>query len=430
MRTLGVGLMMAILPLLAGCISAPVTPGLTEALDATRQDLTPPPDAPIPAIIKGLLPVAKADVPTGAGIAVYGHYGYVPAREAGFYVVDLMDPEKPVVVSNMSATKEFYVRFLNVLDLDGRIIVVGAGQSTGMHFLDVTDPAAPQLLSTLMMEDNQQVHNVVTVPGTTLVYNTPSSGVNGVNHIVDAKDPEDPKIVGKFGDHGCHLTDVRVDLQRAYCAGVQETQIWDIKDPLHPELIVRIDNPIIANNDVRFPALPGGSPVSYPFRLYGLHHQALPSADGKLLMISDEWSGGGTPGACFANVENPATGSASTPFGAVWFFDVSEEKSPKFLTWFTPPAVTKTTEPTTNPPKPPLPVNCTAHIGTLVPDHPDLVLWAWYNSGVVLVDIKDPMKPTMVTRWNEGTNTWDVEVYHGWIITGDIARGLDVLKFV
>jgi hypothetical protein len=416
------------------------------------QDTSLPPSIAIPDPIRGIEHVRQAVDPTGkqagtsGGMDVYGHYAYVPGQKLGFWVVDVQDPGNARIVGSLGPNLDtnnsaILVRFVTVVDLDGRIIAVGAGQGSGMHFIDVTIPETPILLTTLNMPDVQPVHNVIKIPGTSLVYNTPSTGKGGINHIVDLADPEDPVVVGSFGDHGCHLTDIRVDLNRAYCAGVQETQIWDITDPRAPVLVSRIDSPLIALNDQRLPALPVLPPqvpplpppapsYGYPVRLYGLHHQAYPSEDGKILLVTDEHAGGGEPGGCFVSQRDPVTGATvSTPIGAVWFFDISNEKAPALLSWFSPPSVAPKYNTDTSPPTvTPFP-NCTAHIGTLVPGRAQTLI-GWYHSGLTLVDFSNPTEPYMVTRWNDGTNTWNTKIHEGWILTGDIARGLDVLKFV
>lgn len=381
-------------------------------------DRTPPPEVAIPNPIRTLKHVARAlddggnPVPTSGGMDVYGHFAYMPGQRTGFFVVNISNPEKPVIVGKLgqnldTGNASILIRFVTIVDLGDRLIAVGAGQGSGMHFIDVSDPLHLRLLTTLQMPLRQPVHNVIKLPGTTLVYNTPSTGMGGTNHIVDLADPETPQIVGAFGDHGCHLTDVRMDLRRAYCAGVQESQIWDITDPVRPVLIARVDHPLIGNG--------------------GLHHQALPNWNGKILMITDEWRGGGSPGSCSVSQNTPA-GTVSPPLGSLWFFDTSDEKAPQMLSWFTPPyAGARTNTVATPPAAEPLP-NCTGHIGVLVPGREQIVV-AWYMSGVVLVDFKDPSKPYMVHRWNEGTNTWNVKVHQGWMFTGDIARGMDVLRF-
>ena len=81
---------------------------------------------------------------------------------------------------------------------------------------------------------------------------------------------------------------------RAYCADSETTQIWDVSDPIHPALVSTIFNPLI------------NSVVS-----------AVPSADGKTLVIADEMDD-------IALCEP----GGRLPVGALWFYDISNEKQP------------------------------------------------------------------------------------------------------
>ena len=38
--------------------------------------------------------------------------------------------------------------------------------------------------------------------------------------------------------------------------------------------------------------------------------------------------------------------------------------------------------------------------------------------------------PTTVAQFADGSNTWETWYYDGYLFTGDLARGMDVLKFV
>ena len=47
----------------------------------------------------------------------------------------------------------------------------------------------------------------------------------------------------------------------------------------------------------------------------------------------------------------------------------------------------------------------------------------------VLIDFTDPTDPWMIDQWNEHTDTWEAWYYNGYVFTGDLRRGLDVLTF-
>ena len=121
----------------------------------------------------------------------------------------------------------------------------------------------------------------------------------GVTSIVDISDVARPKVAATFKPSaaGCHdlqfLTAGTRDL--AFCAagGAGEVQTWDVSNPLAPAIIGRIVNPAI-----QFP------------------HNAVPSPDGKLLVINDQ---------AFAAHEGTTGTSAE---GSLWTYDISDPTNP------------------------------------------------------------------------------------------------------
>jgi hypothetical protein len=64
-----------------------------------------------------------------------------------------------------------------------------------------------------------------------------------------------------------------------------------------------------------------------------------------------------------------------------------------------------------------------------VPDpERDILAMAFYRAGVVLVDFTDVTNPTLLDQFDDGTDTWEVQYYNGYLFTGDLARGMDVLR--
>ncbi len=359
---------------------------------------------------------------TGAGIWTEGDYAYVSGLGTGFWVVDLTDPEFPEVVGNISGDRVFS-RDADLLRTDGMLVVVLATQSGGMTFVDVTDPTTPEILSILDIDPN---HNVAVVPDSTIVYNSPSTGEGRSNEIVDASDPRNATIVGEFGNYGCHDTTFYVDddKQRAYCAGVDVTEIWDISDPLSPELLTTVSNPCMDDDAEQVPRSNCG----------GLHHTAFVNHDASVLIIGDEFQGGAGPG-CGYHAVSPTDHSASTPIGALWFYDITDENAPSLQGWLAPSVpvnehlanMASTAE--NNPTAAPFSASCTSHFGDLIPGH-EMAVMGWYQAGVLLIDFSDPANPRIVDSWNQETGTWDAQVHNGYVFTGDMNRGLDVFRFL
>jgi hypothetical protein len=430
---------------LAGCTGPSATSPTSQAPVGFPLDPSFP--SPQPAEVRHLTFVAQlkdadgAAWPTGSGNYVLGDYVFGSALGHGFFIADVHDPAHPAIVYNTTAdSPTAYARKAEVLaHPDGRRTLVLATQTKGMHFWDVSDPRHPEFKAVLDLGTGVANHNVAVVPGTDYVFNAPSSGgggqvpgtSNGVakNDLIDLHDPANPVSLGKFGGYGCHGITFHGRFGepkfRAYCAGKDATEIWDLDhlDPKTKEFGIKVagtvgktDNPILGTR--------------------GLHHLAASNADGTLLLIGDEFSGGGQPGSCFAH--DPFTG-ASTPLGALWFYDVKDEAKPVLKGYLSPPTMTPQTPPSSAGPIP-LPTSpvdpfgdtagagCTAHFGTLVPGEQKMVI-AWYNAGVLLVDFTDPAKPAILDQYRApGIDTWNARVWNGYVFTGDIGRGMDVLK--
>lgn len=387
--------------------------------------------------------------PVGSGNKVVGDYVFGSAQNEGFFIADVSDPTHPKLVYDSPDDSEtpFARKADVILHPDGRRTLVLATQANGMHFWDVTDVHHPRFASVLEFEAN---HNIAVVPGTELVFNNPSKGQGASNALIDAHDPYNPRILGDYGAYGCHGTTFSGTFGqgtlRAYCAAIQRTEIWDLtnldvtKRDFNIQLLGTVsdlDSPIVGSPVANppIPSNPAGI-TSSPAR--NLHHFATASNDGTILIVGDEHRGGGNPGACYAY--DPATGK-STPLGALWFYDIRDPTDPVLLSWISPPLVPPQA-PTvpSDPHQDPSAVgqlanaaytavpNCTAHFGTVLPGEDKIVI-AWYSAGVLLIDFSDPSEPRILDQYQaDGINTWNARAWNGYVFTGDLGRGMDVLR--
>ena len=425
---------------LSGCIASEDGPNKDDVPDPVDPRLVPTFPNPQPPVVTALESVKQvAEGLEGrlgaAGIWAQGDYVYGSALGGGFYIADISDPTAPVVI--FDGNESFGTAFARDADVvnhpDARITLVLATQSYGLSLVDVTDPAMPELLVTL--EEIVRNHNIAVVPGTTLVFNSPSGGEGQGNELLDLTDPAEPIILGTYGTHGCHditfLGSLGDDRFRAYCAGIQRTEIWDLTglDTNATDFGIKLLG-TVAVTEGNSPVV--GSPVFAAHPVRTLHHLAMPNADGSILIVGDEHNGGGTPGACIYN-----DGTYSTPFGALWFYDVSDEMNPELLSWISPPTVSPRAPSVPSDPTNAGPgmiwgtePNCTAHFGTLIPGEEKLTM-GWYSAGVLLIDFSDPEAPRILDQFQpQGVNTWDARVHNGYVFTGDMGRGLDVLQLV
>ena len=220
-------------------------------------------------------------------------------------------------------------------------------------------------------------------------------------------DPETGNMNGlwKGGNHGdgtqttsatrgCHDITVysAVGLAAGACSG--NGILLDISDVVHPK---RLDAVSDSN--------------------YAFWHSANFTNDGKAVLFSDEWGGGGQP-RCRA--------TDPMQWGADAIFTISPDKKMKLQSYYKMPAAQTDKE------------NCVAHNGSEIPvPGRALHVQSWYQGGISIVDWTDPAKPVEIGYYDRGPisgkkfamgGQWSTYWYNGYIYGSEIARGLDVMK--
>ncbi len=146
------------------------------------------------------------------------------------------------------------------------------GAGNGFIIVDVKDPKRPKILSEIQTAKN---HTFKPLPGGKYVYTAGGGAAGGPAAgpvIVDVRNPRKPEVVArpKTITMDCHDISFSIvgENKLGFCAGAigtGEVQIWDVSDPIAPTTIGRIYNPMIQYS-----------------------HYAIASPDGKLLAIDDE----------------------------------------------------------------------------------------------------------------------------------------------
>ena len=417
-------------PTLAYPAAGPDVPALWKPIAAS----------PLPMDITDLEHVAQTEgVASGAGIALFGSLAVVPGYGAPTAVVDISDPTAPKVLSTFEPQDGLanHRGAAFIAYPTGQLAVV-ISTGSGVDVWDLTDPAAPQPLPPLVEDalgNPVRSHKVGVIPGTPIVVNAASGGGSAsdpaastsVSMMWDLSDPSDPQPLPAFENgYSCHhvyfWNSLEENKSRGVCAGIQYTQIWDTSDPYHPTVIVSV------------PFGSGGTPLDASDRAVqfpaSISHYAGLSLDGKVLLMGDESGGGGNPPGCVARVDVPGVGAVSVPIGAVWFYDVSDETDPQLLGWYSASQSDKL-QTGGDPAR-----SCTAHHGRLVPiNGRDILAMSWYSAGVVVVDFTDVRNegftlPETVAQYADGSDTWETWYYNGYLFTGDLARGMDVVRIV
>jgi hypothetical protein len=191
----------------------------------------------------------------------------------------------------------------------------------------------------------------------------------------------------------CHDITVysAIGLAAGACSG--NGILLDIKDPINPKRIDAVNDPN-----------------------YAYWHSASFSNDGKKVVFTDEWGGGGGP-RCRAIDPNV--------WGADSIFQLENNKL-KFAGYYKMPAAQTETE------------NCVAHNGSLIPiPGRDILVQAWYQGGVSVMDFTDPEHSQEIAYFDRGPidpkllvsgGSWSAYWYNGNIYSSEIARGLDIFE--
>jgi hypothetical protein len=171
--------------------------------------------------------------------------------------------------------------------------------------------------------------------------------------------------------------------------------LLDIREPAHP---VRMD--FVGDPNMAF------------------WHSATFSNDGKKVLFSDEWGGGG--GAKCRAKDRPEWGGNA-------LFTIENNKM-VFHSYYKIPGVQTDAE------------NCVAHNGSLIPiPGRDVMVQGFYQGGITVFDWTDVKKPYEIAFFDRGpvdpdrivsAGSWSVYWYNGLLVSSEIRRGLDIFELV
>ena len=168
-----------------------------------------------------------------------GQHLYVSAL-SGMSIYDVSDPRAPVRVGRLelpNAQNED-------VDVGSGIMLVSDDPVGGrgiLHVIDVSDPAAPRVLSTY--STRRRCSDTRRRASRTAATHGSRARAKAIE-VVDLRDPARPRRAGRFrareaaGLMGTH--DVQVDGSGlAWVAGGNGTAAYDVSDPVHPKLVRR-----------------------------------------------------------------------------------------------------------------------------------------------------------------------------------------------
>jgi hypothetical protein len=128
--------------------------------------------------------VGGVDTPGSAeGVAVSGSHAYVADGDSGLQVVDVIDPQSPVIAGSVDTPDYAYG-----VAVSGSYAFVADGNS-GLQVVDVTDPQSPVIAGSV--DTPGEAHDVA-VSGSYAYVADWNSGLQ----VIDISDPQSPVIVG------------------------------------------------------------------------------------------------------------------------------------------------------------------------------------------------------------------------------------------
>ncbi|WP_374515498.1 LVIVD repeat-containing protein [Brevundimonas sp.] len=319
----------------------------------------------------------------------------------------------------------------------------------GIRIFDISDLNAPRQIAAVQTCRGSHTHTQVphpTDPNILYIYNSATSGVRKSEELGICSDgqpgdnpetalysidvikvpldaPEQAAIVSRPRIFADRATGAIAGLWRGGAAGIasqrtaQTNHCHDIT--VYPELNLAAGacsgNGILL--DISSPEQPGRISELFDADMAYWHSATFNDA-GDRVVFTDEW-GGGTSARCRA--EDPATWGAN-------LIATIENRQLKGQTFFKLPASQAASE------------NCVAHNGNLIPvPGRDLMVQAWYQGGVSVMDFTDPARPMEIAYFDRGPldaerlmvgGAWSAYWFNGRIYASEIARGLDVLKLV
>ena len=334
-----------------------------------------------------------------------------PERFRGVRIFDISDIDNPVQLDGVQTCRGSHTHTL-VTDPgdDGTVYVYNSG-TAGVRSPDelpgcknvpltqdpVTDPDATQWRIDVIRVplDAPNDAEIVSQPR---IFTDPATGAfNGLQNTLPGAEqhPSGTVYSPTPNTNTCHDITAypEVGLAAGACQG--NGVLLDISDPADP---VRLD----AVSDPNF---------SY-------WHSATLTNDGTKVVFTDEWGGGVAP-RC-RDTDQPE-------WGADAIFDIVDGRM-QFASYYKLPVPQTVNE------------NCVAHNGSLVPvPGRDLLVQAWYQGGLSLIDFTDSEDPTEIAFFDRGpisgeslvlAGLWSTYWYNGNVFGTEISRGLDVFDLL
>ncbi len=410
----------------------------------------------------GAFQLINSDLSFSGNYVIQGNF-------SGYQVWDISNPNRPTLhtsyvcpgsQSDVSVYRK--LMFVSGESLNGRTDcgtqgvhdTVSHERLRGIRIFDITDIARPKYLTNVQTCRGSHTHTVVTDPNDSAnvyIYVSGSAPVRSPNEL--------PGCSNASLDVDSNSALFRIEVIRVPLAAPEQAAIVSsprIFDSLtaparHGEAPedIAAPPPTGMRNGVRpgptqchditvYPAigLAGGAcggygllldirDVANPKRIgavadsnFSFWHSATFNNDGTKILFTDEWGGGLQP-RCRVTDKHE--------WGADAIFTLVHDTM-TFQSYYKMPAPQTPFE------------NCVAHNGSLIPiPGRDIMAQGWYQGGISVFDWTDPAHPTEIAYFDRGpmdstkllgAGSWAAYWYNGYIVSSELARGLDMFELV
>ena len=358
------------------------------------------------------MPVGRA-----SDLELHGDFAFVGSYDDGMVIIDIANPRAPKRLSVFACGggTQYDIQLhpelrYALLSIDGSNSTCHKGQE-GTVVIDLADIANPREVAfiPIVNGDGSPIGTHTQTLDWPYLYINQFEASYHKAEVFSLEVPAEPRRVGvlDFGAGASGLHDSYVDhrpdgrtLLYAGSSGISD--VADVTDPTRPRSLQRLVD-----------------------RAVTFSHQAEPSADRDTLLVSDEYRGGAPTTRCGKTSDgSPVSGAPAqdsgnpADLGALHLYRLQPDGliGPKAST-FNLPVQTNSAE-----------SGCTVHVFSQAPDQ-DRLVTAWYGRGVRVVDFSDPERPRETAHYiPSGTYMWAAKPHRGFVYTGDITRGLDVLR--
>ncbi|MFC6081682.1 LVIVD repeat-containing protein [Sphaerisporangium aureirubrum] len=406
----------------------PKTPGASSSGDGVQHS----PNARLVANVPLSAPF-DGDQAWGTDLAFRGDHAYVGNYE-GFTIHDISDPAHPKVVTRVVCPGG-----QNDISVSGNLVFLSVDEPRsdetcesdrgdavsgweGIRIFDVSDPAKPRYLKSVETQCGSHTHTLVPGKDAATVYlyvssfgpapdtakcKPPHDSIAIVE--VPVNDPAKARIIaqpvlfedgadetGPGATSGCHDITVYPEKDLAAGACLGNGILMDISDRTKPKVLQQVTD---AEN-------------------FSIWHSATFTNDASKVIFSDELGGGIAP-TCDLK--------AGADRGADAIYEIVDGRALRRTgAYYKIPRTQTGAE------------NCVAHNGSLLPvPGKTIMVQAWYQGGVSVIDYTDPAKPKEIAYVDRGPlsgteprlgGSWSAYYYNGYVYSSDITKGLDVIS--